>query len=436
MLISDDSENGEYKNLKLNCNHQNLSVNSFFVHSKTETTKIDNKNNYDFTDKNDLKAKKDSNLWSKYDNDSLNSVFNQKENEFKNVNENRSTLSFHISAYKNGSNNIFELTEKSKQKSSDLNGFIGFASIIQNPFEFPRQENEGRRRESDISQFKTSQRLINLKKLPNNNQHGIFTHIVQQNDNKHFQHSSLGFGISSDNFVGSEQALLERFNIPSAEKEEFEKGRNRTKKFIIELLHLHWYHETNRIVVTESRLSNGYKLANELLAQNDLKAQQFLELSRRQSEKIVDLQNQLENERRKFCALENRYKLIKPDAEKITNPTVDISGLNGLFSITLLNSPVEDDKPCYKTCAFGELDEGGPIFDERDESLRPHLGGGWHHPQISPLIDEPIHERRTTKIIDETISNTGLNCDVMLNFSTITAAAELEHPAAKIGRKH
>uniref|UniRef100_A0A914YT88 Uncharacterized protein n=1 Tax=Panagrolaimus superbus TaxID=310955 RepID=A0A914YT88_9BILA len=97
---------------------------------------------------------------------------------------------------------------------------------------------------------------------------------------------------------------------------------------------------------------------------------------------------------------------------------------------------IDEDTPCYKTCAFGELDVGGPVFDERDECLRPHLGGGWHHPQISPLIDEPINERRISKIDSETISNTGLNYDVILNCSTVTAACELEHPAAKIGRKH
>uniref|UniRef100_A0AC34FIH1 T-box domain-containing protein n=1 Tax=Panagrolaimus sp. ES5 TaxID=591445 RepID=A0AC34FIH1_9BILA len=193
--------------------------------------------------------------------------------------------------------------------------------------------------------------------------------------------------LKNDNVFGSEQALLERFKIPNMEALNLENRGSefRTKKFIIELLHLHWYHETNRIVVTESRVANGYKLANELIAQNDLKEQQFLQVSNRQKEKIVELQNQLE---------------------------------------------------VNKTCAFGELDVGGPVFDERDESLRPHLGGGWHHPQISPLIDEPINERRCSKIDSETISNTGLNYDVLLNCSTISAACELEHPAAKIGRKH
>uniref|UniRef100_A0AC34F4J1 Uncharacterized protein n=1 Tax=Panagrolaimus sp. ES5 TaxID=591445 RepID=A0AC34F4J1_9BILA len=111
------------------------------------------------------------NLWNKCDNKTLSfhdsSIFDAFEKEKlkngKHSKINNSTLSLHISAYENliealGDSNGSE-NEGMKEKKIQTN-FTDSVSLLQNRFEFPRQQ-ENQEIEPEIMQFKTSQRLLN-----------------------------------------------------------------------------------------------------------------------------------------------------------------------------------------------------------------------------------------------------------------------------------
>uniref|UniRef100_A0AC35FYL6 Uncharacterized protein n=1 Tax=Panagrolaimus sp. PS1159 TaxID=55785 RepID=A0AC35FYL6_9BILA len=87
---------------------------------------------------------------------------------------NKSTLSLHISTYENpvkaesdlffGDKNDEILNKQSKKSKNEKQAFIDSKAIIQNPFEFPRQQESDDERlyiESEVSQFKASQSLLN-----------------------------------------------------------------------------------------------------------------------------------------------------------------------------------------------------------------------------------------------------------------------------------
>uniref|UniRef100_A0AC34FDK4 Uncharacterized protein n=1 Tax=Panagrolaimus sp. ES5 TaxID=591445 RepID=A0AC34FDK4_9BILA len=107
----------------------------------------------------------------------------EKKDEFKkakNSNLNRSTLSLHISTYENlkeedgdleSSKNEEDLKKENKKsnlgkKWETSNHFVdGLTPIIQNPFEFPRQQENAATKTSEVAKFKASQKLLNSNKV-------------------------------------------------------------------------------------------------------------------------------------------------------------------------------------------------------------------------------------------------------------------------------
>jgi hypothetical protein len=76
---------------------------------------------------------------------------------------NSSTLSLHISIYENSFDTVSNQFGNKKEKSLKVEKFksiIASTFVIQNPFEFPRQQNN-EISQPESSQFIASQRLIN-----------------------------------------------------------------------------------------------------------------------------------------------------------------------------------------------------------------------------------------------------------------------------------
>uniref|UniRef100_A0AC34F5R2 Uncharacterized protein n=1 Tax=Panagrolaimus sp. ES5 TaxID=591445 RepID=A0AC34F5R2_9BILA len=192
--LSGDSSNGQFNNLNLNQNHQSLSENK--ICSNIAATFDGRKNsNYalqkvsGFTDSNDIQSSKKSNLWNNSKKLSTNYLpFNNASDKEKlkegkdSKSANNSTLSLHIAAYENCVEASEECNEEGLKnegaKSVLLNKcknvkqiFSGSTSVIQNQFEFPRQQQEEEEQSSDpeVMQFKASQRLRNPNESENRN---------------------------------------------------------------------------------------------------------------------------------------------------------------------------------------------------------------------------------------------------------------------------
>uniref|UniRef100_A0AC35GU70 Uncharacterized protein n=1 Tax=Panagrolaimus sp. PS1159 TaxID=55785 RepID=A0AC35GU70_9BILA len=88
---------------------------------------------------------------------------------------NSSTISHHFAAYENsaktdsfnGSKNEDLQKGKSDSIKNEKQIFMAGTFVIQNSFEFPRQENEGAK-VPGVSSFKASQRLLNPNKASKN----------------------------------------------------------------------------------------------------------------------------------------------------------------------------------------------------------------------------------------------------------------------------
>uniref|UniRef100_A0AC34F5I8 Uncharacterized protein n=1 Tax=Panagrolaimus sp. ES5 TaxID=591445 RepID=A0AC34F5I8_9BILA len=134
---------------------------------------------------NNLQVKKGSNSWNK-SNKHLSTTFlnsNQERDELnKSKSVNSSTLSLHISAYENSieaKNDTLNDAEKGHEKGAIIglikklrisNDFAdGSTSLIQNPFEFSRQQDDQANRH-EMMNFKASQRLLNPNQMDANNQ--------------------------------------------------------------------------------------------------------------------------------------------------------------------------------------------------------------------------------------------------------------------------
>uniref|UniRef100_A0AC34G1V8 Prolactin receptor n=1 Tax=Panagrolaimus sp. ES5 TaxID=591445 RepID=A0AC34G1V8_9BILA len=143
----------------------------------------------DFLHLNDLRAQKDLNSSKKYDNNSstifLNSNRNsEKHDELKKSTSTiNSTLSLHITAYENSieaTNDLKSSEEEVVQSKGECSGMAikwktpnhfvdGTTSIIQKPFEFPRQQKDESSR-PELMAFTASQRLLNPNQMDENNQ--------------------------------------------------------------------------------------------------------------------------------------------------------------------------------------------------------------------------------------------------------------------------
>uniref|UniRef100_A0AC35GDM0 Uncharacterized protein n=1 Tax=Panagrolaimus sp. PS1159 TaxID=55785 RepID=A0AC35GDM0_9BILA len=146
-------------------------------------------------------TKKGSHSWKKASNN-LSSYFGkndfEKENEFKKEKLSTiigsSTLSLHIATYEkmveDSSSNLVNGTkeESSKQikKEKDTKQLFGGSKfVIQNPFEFPRQQENGRsQQEPEIGQFRASQRLFNPNQTNQRNQRSTGSSTDQTNQQR------------------------------------------------------------------------------------------------------------------------------------------------------------------------------------------------------------------------------------------------------------
>uniref|UniRef100_A0AC35F220 Reactive oxygen species modulator 1 n=1 Tax=Panagrolaimus sp. PS1159 TaxID=55785 RepID=A0AC35F220_9BILA len=175
-IFNNDTSNEQYKNLNLNRNHQNSS-DAFFESSKKDVVfKMAKVSNFDFSNNDKSKAYKNSHSWKKSTKDSpLNFGINcyDEEKELKKDKssnpKNNSTLSLHIAAYENEieetkSALFVEAKEPSKQIFKKLD-FIDPLSAFQNPFEFPRQQESNEWKNPEVTQYKSSQRLLNPNQL-------------------------------------------------------------------------------------------------------------------------------------------------------------------------------------------------------------------------------------------------------------------------------
>uniref|UniRef100_A0A914P7Z1 Chloroplast protein-transporting ATPase n=1 Tax=Panagrolaimus davidi TaxID=227884 RepID=A0A914P7Z1_9BILA len=140
----------------------------------------------DYVERNDidLSGKNAFRSWKK--NDITNQTYNlscnnrNEENDSRKVkdsNKNNSTISLNIAAYENSveAQNIkFNRSEKTKQdklnraRKNVQPMFPGVSCVIQNPFEFPRQQDGNQRNESEGMQFRASQTLLNPNKSNKN----------------------------------------------------------------------------------------------------------------------------------------------------------------------------------------------------------------------------------------------------------------------------
>uniref|UniRef100_A0A914QUR7 Uncharacterized protein n=1 Tax=Panagrolaimus davidi TaxID=227884 RepID=A0A914QUR7_9BILA len=141
-IASDDNLDGQFNNLNLNQNYQNSSDAFFKLPKIKNFPSIVGSNDYG----KELKKEKSSTA------------------------KNNSTLSLHIAAYENSieSDSLLDGTKKSLNQNNlikerdNLKQF--FAVSIQNPFEFPRQQENDKSKET--AHFKASQRLLNPNSTP------------------------------------------------------------------------------------------------------------------------------------------------------------------------------------------------------------------------------------------------------------------------------
>jgi len=156
----------------------------------------------------------------------------------------------------------------------------------------------------------------------------------------------------------------------------------------------------------------------------------LLDLAFEQTEKVFELQCQLENERRRQ-ALAQRYGISYLSMEFESSP--DLTGLFDLFEVGKLANTPREKKPTYKTSVFGELDDELQSLDENDEDCNLNLGGGWCNDE-SPT--QTSLYTRSIPVLPTLRSSSGPDYSMITQGTTCTARRTLQHPAAVIGFKH
>uniref|UniRef100_A0A914Q6S9 Uncharacterized protein n=1 Tax=Panagrolaimus davidi TaxID=227884 RepID=A0A914Q6S9_9BILA len=163
-LISVGPNSGQYSNLNLNQNRN--SQNFDIIKPKAFSTKFED-DVYDSSPKPNQQSNSDKSFHSSIKDD-ISSNFgglNINDNDNNKVKEERSpsTLSLRIASYENSVSNIDFTGDKHDtiKKKHISESYFGFA-VIQNPFEFPRQQQESNEvAEPEVSQFRASQMLFN-----------------------------------------------------------------------------------------------------------------------------------------------------------------------------------------------------------------------------------------------------------------------------------
>uniref|UniRef100_A0A914Q4Y3 Exophilin 5 n=1 Tax=Panagrolaimus davidi TaxID=227884 RepID=A0A914Q4Y3_9BILA len=173
----------QYSNLNLNQNLKCLDVSPIRSNSKSTaaTLKLPGSSVSDNIERreNPLHLKKPSEIsdFSNLINDKTENEESKKpwkKNSYSNT-INSSTIFLHIAAYENlaktdsfnGSKNEDLQKGKSDSFKNEKQIFTAETFVIQNSFEFPRQENEGTK-VPEVSNFKASQRLLNPNKASKN----------------------------------------------------------------------------------------------------------------------------------------------------------------------------------------------------------------------------------------------------------------------------
>uniref|UniRef100_A0AC35F0N1 Uncharacterized protein n=1 Tax=Panagrolaimus sp. PS1159 TaxID=55785 RepID=A0AC35F0N1_9BILA len=176
-FVNDNADNdNQYSNLNLNQNLQCSKISPIHFNSRS----YNNKSFHSATSDNYEEKKKSLSI-CKFSNTSnfvnLNTEVEESANESKKNGTsnaiNNSTLSFHISAYENSSEIVASdsFNDKNDLEKKNVKQIFTDASVVQNPFEFSRQQNY-EFLESEMLKYKASQRLLNPNLTSNYDQQG------------------------------------------------------------------------------------------------------------------------------------------------------------------------------------------------------------------------------------------------------------------------